>query len=132
MNRKASSGSSMVTSHLDLDNLTDPEEADGLHHDRADEHHLPHRLAEEQLHLFRVDVRERRGKTRRQCEKHVAGEAAVRCMDADLASDLESLANDAAKVLENLREVATALALNGDGCHEELDIEQRNASCEAI
>src|SRR5581483_11727921 len=53
--RNASSGRSRVTSHLDLDHLTDPQIADRLQHDRPHQHHLTHVLAEEEVHVFRVD-----------------------------------------------------------------------------
>mgnify|MGYP003289361431 CR=1 FL=1 len=35
----------MVTLHLDLDDLLDPQVPDRLHHEGAKEHHLPHALA---------------------------------------------------------------------------------------
>src|SRR6478672_10351073 len=58
-NRNASRGRSIVTLHLDLDDLADPQEADRLHHDRPHQHHLAHVLAEEQLHVLGIDHRQR-------------------------------------------------------------------------
>ena len=102
-NEKRESGSSIVTSHLDLDDLPDPDEADRLHDDRADEHHLAHVLVEKQRSCVGVDERQRDGEGGRQRHQHVAGEAAVRRVHAHLAEDLEPLAHDVREVVENLR-----------------------------
>src|SRR6476620_11881728 len=50
-NTKARIGSSSVTSHLDLDDLLDPEEPGGLHQDAGHNHHLSHLLFEQQVHM---------------------------------------------------------------------------------
>src|SRR5688572_10629162 len=42
MKRNPIRGSSTVTLHLDLDDLANPDEPDGLHDDGAHHHHLPH------------------------------------------------------------------------------------------
>src|SRR6185503_11529836 len=47
----ASNGSNIVTLHLDLDDLLDPQIADGLQTERAEQHHLPHALAQQQVHV---------------------------------------------------------------------------------
>ena len=63
---------------------------------------------------------------RRQREQHVAGQPAVRGVDAHLAQDLEALADDVREVLEDLRQVAAGLALDQHGGREEPDVEQRH------
>ena len=45
----ASSGNIIDTLHLDLDDLPDPDVSDRLHHDRGQQQHLAHALAEEQF-----------------------------------------------------------------------------------
>src|SRR5688572_26649554 len=102
----ASNGRSIVTLHLDFDDLLDPQVPDGLHDERAEEHHLPHALPEQQVHVLGVDERQRDTEHRRQSEQHVAGEPAVRRVNPNLAEDLEALAHDVREVLEDLREVA--------------------------
>src|SRR5829696_6140773 len=58
-NTNASSGRNIVTLHLDLDDLLDPQEAGGLQRQRAEQHHLPHPLAQEQVHVVGIDERQR-------------------------------------------------------------------------
>ena len=66
----ASSGRSIVdTLHLDLDDLLDPHVAGGLQAERAEEHHLPHALAEEQVHVLGVDEGQRDAQHRREREQ---------------------------------------------------------------
>ena len=43
-----------------------------------------------------------------------------------LPLNLETLANDVGKVVENFRQVASRVALNGNRGHEELHVEQRH------
>src|SRR6476661_8487123 len=111
-NTNASNGRNIVTLHLYLDDLLDPQEADGLHHERAGQQHPAERLVEEHVHVIGVDERERDAQHRRQREQDVAGEPAVRGVDPDLAQDLEALADDVSEVFQNLREVAARLPLN--------------------
>src|SRR5947207_8343675 len=125
--RNASSGSSSVTLHLDLDDLLNPDIANDLHHDRRREHHLAHMLAKQRLHVFRVDERERDRQKRRQREQHPPGEATVRSVDPHLPPNLESLADDVREVVENLRKIAAGLSLNQDGSDEKADVEHLDA-----
>ena len=69
---KARRGRTIDTLHLDLDDLLDPYEPDELHADRDHEHHLPHALAEQHVHVFGIDERECNGEDGRQREQHVA------------------------------------------------------------
>ena len=69
---------------------------------------------------------------RRQRQQHVAGESAVRRVDADLAENLEPLAHHVRQVLENLGEVAAGLTLNQHRGREEPDVEQRHAEREVV
>ena len=64
---------------------------------------------------------------RRQRQQHVAGEAAVRRVDAHLPLDLEPLAHHVREVVENLRQVAAGVALNQDGGDEEPHVEDGDA-----
>ena len=66
----------------------------------------------------------------RQREQHVAGQPAVRRVDAHLAEDLEALADDVGEVLEDLGQVAAGLALDQDRGREEPHVEQRHADGE--
>ncbi len=91
------------------------------------QHHLAHALAEQQLHVLRVDERQRDGERRRQRQQHVAGEAAVRRVHAHLALDLEALADDVREVVENLRQVAAGVALDQHRGDEEPHVEQAEA-----
>src|SRR5215203_4975176 len=54
-NTNARSGRSIVTLHLDLDDLLDPQVSDGLQAERREQHHLPHLFAEQQVHVLGVD-----------------------------------------------------------------------------
>src|SRR5687768_16728423 len=65
MNRNARSGRRIVTLHLDLDDLADPEEADRLQHHGADDHHLSQAFVEQELHLVGRDERQRHRQKRR-------------------------------------------------------------------
>src|SRR5262249_38657501 len=105
-NRNASTGRSMAALDLDFDDLTDPDVSDGLHDDRADQHRLPHPLVKQQAHVLGIDERQGDGERRWQRQQHVAGEAAVRGVDADLTADLEPLADHVGEVVENLRQGA--------------------------
>src|SRR6266545_3046327 len=91
-NANARSGSKVSTLHLDFDDPLDPEPADHLHHDRRGNHHLPHGVLEQQLHVLRVDERQRKGQETWKSEQHVAGEPSVGRVDPHLALNLESLA----------------------------------------
>src|SRR5262245_38533932 len=123
-NTKPSSGSSSITSHLDLDDLADPEVADRLHDDGAAHHHLTHALLEQEAHVFRVDEHQRAREHGGQRQQHVAGEAPVRGMDPHLTQNLEALADDVGEVVEDLGQVAARVPLNQDGRHEEPHVEQ--------
>src|SRR5262245_44368377 len=83
-NRNASNGI-IIALYLDLDDLLDPEVADRLHDRGGAEQHVADPFAEEQLHVIGIDERERDGQERGQREQHVAGQPAVRRVDADLA-----------------------------------------------
>ena len=72
-------------------------------HERGHQQHLPHALAEQHVHVFGIDERQRDAEHGRQREQHVAGQPAVRRVDAHLAQDLEPLAHDVREVLENFR-----------------------------
>ena len=126
-NRNPSSGRSTVTLYLDLDDLADPDEADGLHHDGADDHHLAHLFLEQQLHVLGVDERQRHRQRGRQRQQHVAGEAAVRRVDAHLPQDLEALADRRGEVVENLGQVAAGFALDQTAVTKNLTSIMRHA-----
>src|SRR5262249_50725675 len=118
---------SSIRLHLDLDDLADPEETDRLHHDGADDHHVPERLVEQQAHLFRRNEREREGESSRQRQQHKPGEAPVGGMRSHLTQNLESFTDDVGQVVEDLGQVAAAFALNGDRRDEELHVDERDA-----
>ena len=82
--------------------------------------------------MFGIDERQRNGERRRQREQHVAGEAAVRGVHADLPLDLEPLAHDVREVVENLGEVAAGIPLDEHGRHEEADVENRDAGSHLV
>src|SRR5947207_16014634 len=84
-NTKASSGSRIVTLHLDLDDLADPDIANHLHHDRHRQQLLAELFVEEQLHMSGIDDLERHAERRRQRHQHPAREPAMGRVDADLA-----------------------------------------------
>src|SRR5206468_8238092 len=107
-------GRRSMTLYLDLDDLPDPDESDRLHHDRDGDHHSAHRLGDEHLDMLWTDERERHGERRRQRQEHEAGKPAVCRMRAHLTLDLETLTDDVSEVVENFRQVATALTLNGN------------------
>src|SRR5690348_6243838 len=48
-------GSNRVTLHLDLDDLTNPDEADRLHHERHHQHRLPQFVGEQQMDVVGAD-----------------------------------------------------------------------------
>src|SRR6266550_3191566 len=91
---KARRGRTIDTLHLDLDDLLDPYEPDGLHDDRGHEHHLPHAFAEEHVHVFGIDERECNREDGRQGKQHVARQPSMRRVDAHLAQDLEPFPDD--------------------------------------
>ena len=64
---------------------------------------------------------------RRQRQQHVAGEAPVRGVHADLPSNLETLADDVRQVVEDFGQVAAGVALDEDRRHEEPHVENRDA-----
>src|SRR5688572_11691599 len=123
---------SILTLHLDLDDLTDPYVADELHDGRDAEQHLTHALAEEQVHVIRVDERQRDAEEGRKRQEHVAREASVRRVHPDLPQDLEPLAHDVREILENLGQVAAGLPLNQHGRGEEADVDRGNAVREIL
>ena len=69
---------------------------------------------------------------RRQRQQHVAGEAAVRRVHADLPPNLEALAHDVREVVENLRQVAAGVALDQHGGDEEPDVENATRSASSF
>src|SRR5687767_12851502 len=48
-------GRSIVTLHLDLDDLLDPQVANRLHDECAHQHHLADALTEQQIHVLGID-----------------------------------------------------------------------------
>src|ERR1700732_4270386 len=75
-NMNASNTINTVTLHLDLDDPADPEKPNRLHDDRDHQRHLAHLVVEEQLHVPRVEERQRDGQGRRQGEQDESGEPA--------------------------------------------------------
>src|SRR4029450_12279739 len=71
-----------------------------------------HALTEQQVHMFRIDERQRDTEKCRQRKQDVTGQSAMCRVDADLAQNLESFAHDVREVLENFRKVAASLALD--------------------
>src|SRR6185503_499882 len=130
--RNARSDSNSTVLNLDLDDFANPDVADALHHDRAHQHHLAHALAEEQLHVLRVDEIQGGRERGRQRHQDIAGESAVRRVGADIPLNLEALADDVGEPVENLREVAAGVALDQDGGDEEPDVEQVEARRELV
>ena len=94
---------------------------------RDHQQHLAHALAEQRVHVVRIDERERNAQHRRQRQQHVAGHAPVRGIDANLPQDLEALAHDVREVLEDLRQVAAGLALDEHRGREEPHVEAGHA-----
>src|SRR5690606_5866888 len=90
----ASRGSRMTTSHLDPDDLTDPEEAHRLHHRGTGQHRPAERVREERLHVIRADEGERDTESGRQRQQHISGESPVRGVNLHLAQQLEAVAHD--------------------------------------
>src|ERR1700682_6723596 len=72
-NMNASNTINTVTLHLDLDDPADPEEPNPLHDERDHERHLAHLVLEEQLHMLRIEYRQRDGQARRQREQDEGG-----------------------------------------------------------
>src|SRR5579872_305356 len=67
---------------------------------------------------------------RRHAHQQGHGQAALRGVDADLALNLESFADDVRQVVENFGKIASSLALQHNGSNEELDVDQRNTLCQ--
>src|SRR5688572_28758621 len=132
MNRNPTRGSRNVTLHLDLDDLTDPDEPDRLHDDGAHHHHLPHPDREERPHVVGADEHQRDGQECRKSEQHIAGEPAMRGVDAHLAQNLEALSHDIGEVVQDLSEITAGLALDLDRRHEELHVHERHAHGEVV
>src|SRR6476660_4264081 len=79
IDRKTNTSSgSIIALYLDLDDLTDPYVADGLHHHGGHQEHLAHALPEQQVHVIGVDEGQRDTQHRGQRQQHVAGHAPVR------------------------------------------------------
>src|SRR3954452_11700368 len=131
-NTNASKGRNIVTLHLYLDDLLDPQEPDRLHPERTGRQHPAHRLMEEHVHVIGVDERERDPQHRRQREQDVPGEASVRGVDPDLAQDLEALAHDVRELLQDLRQVAAGLPLNQHRGGEKAYVEQGHAERQVV
>src|SRR5262249_46190780 len=89
-------------SNLNLDDLLNPEVADGLHHRRTEQQHLTHVLAKQRLHVPAVDHGERDAESARQRQQDVAGHTTVRRVNPNLTKNLESLADDSSEIVENL------------------------------
>src|SRR4029077_14915252 len=62
----------------------------------------------------------------------VPGEAAVRRVHADLAANLEPLADDMREVVEDFGEGAAGVTLDQHGGDEEADVEERHALGELV
>ena len=77
--------------------------------------------------MLGTDEGQNHAERRRQRQQHIAREAAVGSVHPDLPPDLEALANDMRKVVEDLGEVAAGLPLNRDRRDEEPHVEQRDA-----
>ena len=99
---------------------------------RAEQHHLAHALAKEQVHVLRVDEGQRDTEHRREREQDVTGEPAVRGVDPHLAQDLEPFTDDVREVLENLREVAAGFPLDEHRGRKEANVERRHANGQVV
>src|SRR5256885_8430102 len=93
-NANARSGNKVSTLPLDFDHRLDPDPADPLHRDRRGNHHLPDRVLEQQVHVLRVDERQRKGQETWKPQQHVAGEPSVGRVAPHLPLNLEALAHD--------------------------------------
>src|SRR5690349_21219655 len=116
--------SSMGPSDLDVDDLPDPEEAGELHHERDRNQNLADRVREQHRHVLRVDRVEDAEQHEREQGQQVAGHAALCRVDLDLPADGKARANDARKVVQDLGQVATDLALDQDRCYQDAYVHQ--------
>src|SRR6478735_165253 len=128
----ASSGNIIDTLHLDFDDLTDPDVPDRLHHDGGQQQHLTHVLAEEDVHVVRVDEHQRDAEHRGQREQDVASHTAMRRINPHLPENLEALTHDVRQVLEDLGQVAARFALDQHGGSEKTHIDDRHPVCQVV
>jgi len=63
----------------------------------------------------------------RQSHEEDHGEASLGGVNADLAEDLKTLADNVGEVVENFGKIAAGFALQHNRRHEEFDVDQRDA-----
>src|SRR6187401_2246713 len=115
--------SSSVTSVLDVRNPPHDQRADDLQKDRDDDHPDADGIAKQGAEVIGIEQKRCGGQRRWQACEHPAGDAAVRRDDLDLPLDLEAIADDRRKVVEDLGEIATGLALRQHRRDEEPRVE---------
>src|SRR4051794_32812352 len=116
-----------VTSHLDLEDLAQPDEPDEGHHATRDDRHDPERLLEQHAHVVGLDqVQDAREHDRKEPEDP-PGEASFRRQRPDLQAQPLPLGHRVGHRVEQLGQVATDLPLDADGHDRPHQVDARHA-----
>src|SRR5215831_9383195 len=122
----------MATSHLDLGDAPDHEEADRLHDEARSYQKRPDRVAEQGLEVSRVQDLEHQPENDR-AQSHEDRGVLVLCrQDPRVAHDFEPLADHLGEPLEDLGQVPAGAALDPDRGAEEADVLRRHPSLEPV
>src|SRR4051794_24812168 len=103
-----------VTSHLDLEDLAQPDEADEGHDAARDDGHDPERLLEQHAHVVGLDQVEHTGEHDREQPEDPPREASFCRQRPDLEAQPLPLGHRVRHGVEQLGQVATDLALDAD------------------
>src|SRR5262245_6812327 len=109
--------SSQLSLHFDVHDLLDDDRSKDLSDEGEDAHLDAQVMRPQGLHIVGLDVEHEGKQAERQSDQHHAGEPALGGQRLDLAEDAVALADNVANLVEDLREVAAGLALDGGAGH---------------
>src|ERR1700722_15978236 len=114
-------------SHLNLNNFSDHKIAHGLQSDAKHEQGVADGVIKKWADKIRAEYQKNGDHGRGHGHKQGHGKAPLRGVYADLALDLEALADNVGQVVENFSQVAAGFALQHDGGDKEFYVDQGDA-----
>src|SRR5207244_13324729 len=116
-----------ATLNFDVHNFLNDQGAKHLHPQSEQAHLDAGRVRPKHFHIVRLNVEHDQEQNKGQGDQNDAAQSPFRCQGLDLSQNSVAFADDVADLVENLRQVAARLFLNGHRRHEETQVEVGNA-----
>src|SRR6266576_4162017 len=125
--RMAKMAGRVMVLYLNPNDFSDDEVTHRLQRETADQQYVSDWVGKQWLDETPVQGKQRGHDQGRHAHQEHHGQPALRGVYPHLPKDLEALANDIGKVVEDLCQVAAGLALQHDGGDEEFNVDQGHA-----